>query len=115
ESQRRETHTLISVELPPALRVLGPLVECGRVVRVVGIHPGARLEIYMTCASPPGIRKIAALQVHAKVADIPLVPALPSGTKSFCARDLLRWHDRDVTDRYRPNGRAVRTYDRGLR
>jgi hypothetical protein len=88
ESQRRETHTLISVELPSALRVLGPLVECGRVVRVVGIHPGAQLEIYMTCANPPGIRKIAALQVHAKVADIPVMPALQWGQKVF-AREIF--------------------------
>jgi hypothetical protein len=87
ESQRRETYTLLSVELPPALRVLGPLVECGRIVRVAGIHPGARLEIWMTCTNPPGIRKIAAVQVHAKVADIPVMPALQWGQEVF-AREL---------------------------
>ena len=81
ESQRREAHALHGAL--PAPWIVGRPKECGRMVRVGGIEPGARIEIFMTCANAPGVRKIAARQVHAKVADILVTPSLQRGQKVF--------------------------------
>jgi hypothetical protein len=81
ESQRREIHALHGTL--PAPWIAGPLVECSRMVRVGGIEPGARIEIFMTCAHAPGIRRIAVRQAHTKVADIAVTPALRRGQKAF--------------------------------
>ncbi len=85
ESARCEAHALHG-DLP-APWIVAPLAECGQMVRVAGIEPGARIEIFMSCANAPGIRKIAARQVHAKIADILVVPALQGG-KAVFARQI---------------------------
>ena len=85
-SPRRQTLTSLVLEVP-TLKVTDPIFQCGRVVRVEGIHPGARVEVYMTCEQWPGIRMIAALQVYQKVADIPVSPPLVVGKEVF-ARQL---------------------------
>jgi hypothetical protein len=53
-SNRGDVHSLRA--RLPAPQVVGGLVECSRMVRVSGIFPGARIEIYMTCSQAPGIQ-----------------------------------------------------------
>ncbi len=81
QSDRAEIHALHGMLPPPW--IVGPVTECGRMVRVTGIEPGARIEVFMTCAKPPGFRRIAVRQVHTKVADIAVTPALQRGQMAF--------------------------------
>jgi len=67
----------------PAPQIAGPLFECARMVRVTDIHPGARVEIYMTCDQPPRVRMIAGRYVFEAVADLLVAPALALNRKVF--------------------------------
>ncbi|WKB55801.1 DUF4185 domain-containing protein [Eleftheria terrae] len=70
-------HRLTQVLPPPKLQA--PLYECGRAVRVSGVHRGARLEVEMSCAAAPGWRLLAAQLVYSTSADIGVAPALRAG------------------------------------
>jgi hypothetical protein len=68
---------------PSPPRIQGPLFECGRMVRVTGAHPGARIELYMTTLTdigqPPSVRLIASQAVYGSTCDLLVSPALRAG------------------------------------
>jgi hypothetical protein len=74
----------------PAPRIVEPIVACGGMVRVAGIFPGAKIEIFMTCLEPPGIRKIASQHVYARTQDIAVAPALKGGQQVFVRQIACR-------------------------
>jgi hypothetical protein len=80
-SNRGKVHSLRGTAAAPA--IVGPLIVCSRMIRVKGIKPGARIEVFMSCVAAPGFRRIASRYVFAKTADIPVAPALRINQEVF--------------------------------